>query len=403
MKKFLLLVSYLSLLLASSACDGAQESQPEIPIQVNLKETFIELHKGETYTLQFSVSNWDAYTSGFSWKSSNEWIATIDNGVVKANNQGNCEISLEYKNTIYAKCKVKVSPLLASSITLESHELEIIEGESVLLNATIAPENAENQDVRWSSSDESIATVSEQGMITAKTVGEVIISAVVEGTQVSDRCVVVVLPRKVTGITVQGSVNILLGETYQLKASVEPQDATNKKIIWESSNPEIASIDKTGCIRGVALGDAIITATTEDGNFKATSAVSICEMDKFVSAITGVGTEGSTTSGFYSYLSLTFRTNVEQSVFIKSIVLEDENGILKVMENPNRNYTIFENKYLTVNHGITNVLSTYRAIGWKFIITYTWNGKEYEFIHVHRDRGYLADSSLLHTNNYEKQ
>ncbi len=74
----------------------------------------------------------------------------------------------------------------------------------------------------------------------------------------------------VTGVTLEGDKAIAIGETVKLTATIAPANATNKKIIWNSSNPEIASIGTDGTIEGKAAGETTVTVTTEDGSKTAT-------------------------------------------------------------------------------------------------------------------------------------
>ena len=93
----------------------------------------------------------------------------------------------------------------------------------------------------------------------------------------------------VTGVKLASATQtVKIGETVQLKATVEPGDAANKSVTWKSSDAAIATVDKDGNVKGVAAGSADITVTTAEGNFTATSKVSVLGPGKVISGI-GVG------------------------------------------------------------------------------------------------------------------
>ena len=72
-------------------------------------------------------------------------------------------------------------------------------------------------------------------------------------------------PTLISTVTILGTTNMVVGETQELNVSIVPNNATNKSIIWSSSDDSIASVDSTGLITGLAVGSAVITAVAEDG------------------------------------------------------------------------------------------------------------------------------------------
>ena len=159
------------------------------------------------------------------WKSSNNDVATVSNGIVTAVSVGKVDISLSYNGKFVASCKITVSPIKASSVVLSEHNLNMIIGESVELYATIEPFNTTNKEIKWETSNKKVATVTDEGIITAVSIGSVTIKAVVPGTDISDKCEITVNPKAVTGIECQSNASVLLGETVKIKASVKPIDA----------------------------------------------------------------------------------------------------------------------------------------------------------------------------------
>lgn len=161
------------------------------------------------------------------------------------------------------------------SISLDKTELEITEGETLTLIATIKPENATNKNVIWSSSNEEIATV-EDGVVSAIKEGEATITAKTEDGGKTATCSVKVnakvYPVESISLDKTGA-SLKVGETITLTATIKPDNATNKKVIWSSSNAEIATVED-GVVTAIKEGEATITAKTEDGGKTATCTIS---------------------------------------------------------------------------------------------------------------------------------
>lgn len=151
-------------------------------------------------------------------------------------------------------------------------------GASATLSAKVAPGNATNKAVTWTSSNPAVATVNASGVVTGVSVGSATITVkTVDGgftaTSAIDVSVIVV---PVTGITVSPTSGTLsLGGTLTLTAAVAPGNATNKTITWTSSSPAIATVSATGVVTGVAPGSVTITATTQNGGFKASAMLTV--------------------------------------------------------------------------------------------------------------------------------
>jgi len=169
-----------------------------------------------------------------------------------------------------------VMPIPVESVSLDKTSLRIPIGSKATLTAIILPENATVKDVIWSSSNPSIATVgSITGEITGIAAGSAVITATTIDGHFSAQCSVqVIVP--VTGITLdKNTLTISEGETQALMATVLPDNAYNKEVVWSSSNQAIATVTGDGKVTGVSAGSAVITATTSDGNKKATCRITV--------------------------------------------------------------------------------------------------------------------------------
>ena len=162
---------------------------------------------------------------------------------------------------VLTACKEEVThreAIWTDSITLDCESLEIPIGEIVKLNATVLPENTDKL-LYWLSDKPEIATVSEDGEVTAKAPGEAIILAVAG--KASAVCHVCVF-RPIDELTLSDeSIRIPRKETFLLQATVLPEDAT-EIIKWSSDKPEIAIVDEDGLVKGLEEGEAVITAKT---------------------------------------------------------------------------------------------------------------------------------------------
>ena len=132
--------------------------------------------------------------------------------------------------------------------------------------------------VVWTSSDDVVATVDENGLVTAIAVGEATITATtVDGSNLFASCKVTVVPTLAESIALDKTeISLEATETVTLVATVLPELTTNKSVTWTSSNESVATVDTNGLVTAIALGEAVITATTNDGaNLSASCKVSV--------------------------------------------------------------------------------------------------------------------------------
>ena len=149
-------------------------------------------------------------------------------------------------------------------------------GTTQQLNATIAPANATNQNVTWTSSNTAVATINASGLITAVAAGTATITVkTVDGNKTATSAITVAtIP--VSSVAVSPtSASLYAGNTQQLSATISPANATNKNVTWSSSNTAIATVNSAGLVTAVAAGTATITATTQDGNKTASATITV--------------------------------------------------------------------------------------------------------------------------------
>lgn len=236
---------------------------------ITLNKTKLTLNKGESETLVATIVPTDATEATVTWGTSNPYMASVDaNGKVTAVGAGNVTITAKAGGKS-AVCMVTVN-VLVESITLNRTNITLDEGESTTLKATVTPKDATDKTVTWSSSDESIVTVDQNGTINAIKQGSADILANAGDKQAT--CSITVVKR-VTSISIdKESLTLFVGNTATLTATVLPDDATDKTITWDSYNPSIATVEN-GVVKGTGIGETIITASA--GYFTATCLVSV--------------------------------------------------------------------------------------------------------------------------------
>ena len=186
--------------------------------------------------------------------------------------------------------------------------IEIIEGESAVLSASVSPEAASDRAVAWSSSDRSVATVDKAGTVHGLRPGTATVTATAEGK--SGTCAVTVKAKAigVTEVTLDKTeLTLTEGETETLTATVKPDNADNKKVTWSSDKTEIATVDGAGKVTAVKAGEAVVTVTTEDGGRTATCKVTVKAKTVSVTEVTLDKTELTLTEGEAETLTATVK------------------------------------------------------------------------------------------------
>ena len=162
-----------------------------------------------------------------------------------------------------------------TGVSLDKETVDLKVGESVSLDATVAPENASDKDVSWTSSDPTVATVDKNGNVSAVSAGTAVITVTTFDGKKTAACSVNVTIG-VTGVSLdKETANLKVGQSITLIATVEPEEADNKDVSWTSSDPEVATVDENGNVNAVSAGTAEITVTTDDGDFTAACTVNV--------------------------------------------------------------------------------------------------------------------------------
>lgn len=259
----------------SAAC-AVYVCKKVIPVEsVTLDKTSLELVEDDIATLVATVMPEEATDKTVTWSSSDPAVALVVDGVVTAIAEGTATITAA-AGEFTATCAVVVSKkyIPVTSITLDKTSLALEEGATATLVATVLPADAADKTVTWSCSNPAVATVAE-GLVTAVAVGTATITAAAGDFTATCEVTVVASKISVTGVTLsQTSVELEKGQSVTLTATVLPEAATDKSVIWTSSNTSVVTVTD-GVVLAIASGTAIITVKTNDGDFEATCTVTV--------------------------------------------------------------------------------------------------------------------------------
>lgn len=239
---------------------------------VEFEKNDIKLAKGYTQKMNLIISPSDATYKDFIWTSSNENIVTVDNeGVVKGISSGNAIITATSKvDNHLIKAIVEVGTGV-ENITLDKNEISLNKNDSCTLTAALTPSNALAQNVKWSSSNNDVATVDENGKINAVGIGNAIITATsTDGTNKKSTCIVNV-SSKLQSINFETSEAVINSndDFINLQAYANPIDTTDKfELEYKSNDESVATVDKNGKVTPVSGGTVTITAFVKGTNLQ---------------------------------------------------------------------------------------------------------------------------------------
>ena len=224
------------------------------------------------------------------WSSSDESIARVDkNGRVTGVMPGECEITCasEVKESICATVKVHVQQPVKKIVFTEKSGFAYA-GEETQLQWTVEPANATNPGVAFSSSNEKILTVDENGKVTGISGGKAYVNMVTTDGSNRKARIQISVGLHVTGVRmVREHAYIDRGETATAGATLEPKNATNKNMTWVSSDESVVTATgKTNAkmrLKGINYGEATVTGTTQDGGYQTSIAVTVGNFDRALS------------------------------------------------------------------------------------------------------------------------
>ena len=272
--KILLSITFCIPLSFASCTEKEPQSTPVESLTLN--SFSVEMTEGDEITLIATVKPDNATNKSITWMSSDKTVVTVTDGKVTAIHRGSATITATtidggHTSTCSVTVAAKVFPV--ESITLDKSAAEMILGDEIILTATVKPDNATNKSIIWTSSDKSVATVTD-GKVTAVNGGTTTITATTEDGGLTAECEIsVIVPVQDINLS-HSNVKLVEGDEFTLSATVKPDNATNKSIIWTSSDKSVATVTD-GKVTAVNGGTTTITATTEDGGLTAECEISV--------------------------------------------------------------------------------------------------------------------------------
>lgn len=251
--------------------------EPVTGIEVANDYQHMGLFVGGSGKIRYSVLPGNATNTNVTFKSLNEKVATVDaNGVVTGVSEGNADIVITTEEGGFeAKCTVRVDGIDARGIERVGDKTVTMGlNQTRQLQVKITPSDTTNKNVQWTSSNNSVATVDSNGVVTSKNSGSTIITATTHNGLKTEFFIEVETP--VTNITLNSNeINLNPGGTFKLDATVNPSNASNKNIKWISANESIATVDQSGNVTADVAGTTYISAVSADGKVVATCTVNV--------------------------------------------------------------------------------------------------------------------------------
>jgi uncharacterized protein YjdB len=260
---------------------------PEAVTSLTLSESSLKFNLGDPgVTLSATLKPDSLWEKDVTWSSSNYGIANVDsNGTVTPVSSGTATITVTSvaDNTKKATCTVTVGSSEANiihpqSITLSSHVEAAVVGTTFTLSKVMYPSNAANTAVTWSSTNPAVATVSSSGVVTPIAAGTALIVVKAVDGGCADGCLVTVTTQEVTGISLSSNGQTLkIGSTVTLNPVITPSNASNKTVIWSSSNAAVATVSSSGVVTAISPGVAVIFGKTADQGYTTCFVVNVPE------------------------------------------------------------------------------------------------------------------------------
>ena len=252
-----------------------------------------DVNEGDNLQLTATVQPADATNQQINWSSDNNAVATVDaNGLVSAISPGTATITATtvdggfFDTTLITVIEVN-NTIAVTGVVLNPETADVNEGDNLQLTATVQPADATNQQINWSSDNNAVATVDANGLVSAISPGTATITATTVDGGFFDTTLITVIEVNntiaVTGVVLNPeTADVNEGDNLQLTATVQPADATNQQINWNSDNNAVATVDANGLVSAMSPGTATITATTVDGGFFDTTLITVIEVNNTI-------------------------------------------------------------------------------------------------------------------------
>ena len=315
---------------------------------ISLGQSSAEIKVGDVLQLNATVAPSNATNKTVTWSSSNNSVATVSSsGLVSGKAEGTAKITAKTEDggktatvTITVK-KADSGSVSVTGVSLDKSSVSLKVGESETLKATVSPSNATNKGLTWTSSMSSVATITSDGVVTAKAAGTATITVKTDDGGKTATCNVTVTYNgdpggeiSVSQVTISPTTaNMTVGDTKQFSVKIDPANATNQEVSWSSSEPSIASVDTKGMVTAKAEGKATITVTAKDGGVSSKATVTVSNKVVPVTGVTVSPT--SLTMEIGDSKSLTVTVNPSDATDKTYTVTSDNTGVVEIDKNNN--------------------------------------------------------------------
>lgn len=261
----------------SNAWNSAKGIYPLYPTSSVSLVKEVSVDKAKPTKLEYTIMPENAGTKELEWSSENPEVATVDaNGIVTGKKIGKTVITAKTKDgtDITASTTFTVLPLKVEAMTFAEPLVSIARTKDKTITLTLNSEEVDNKQMVWTSSDESVATVTQnldssyplEAIVTAHKIGKTTIKAEAQdGSGMSATCEVEVTPLMASDISLL-TASVVKTIPTQLEANVSPAETDNKKLKWASLTPDIATVTEDGIMTGLKMGTAKVKAETTDGS-----------------------------------------------------------------------------------------------------------------------------------------
>lgn len=234
---------------------------------VSLTASASSIDVGSNTHLSVEIKPSAATDQSVTYVSNNTQVATVSaDGKVTGKKAGTALITATANDRGTVSNSVLITVIQkATSLTLSSSEAVLYTAETFTLSPSIAPADTTNQSLSYSSSDETIASVSNTGVVTATKAGEAVITvSTTDGSNLSASMNLTVKQYVTSIVLSEGDRSLYTGEAFTLSVAAYPSDASYSEVVFSSDHPEIAAVDPDGTIHALSAGTATITATAAD-------------------------------------------------------------------------------------------------------------------------------------------
>lgn len=275
-KRYLVLLGLIGIILS---CNQREE---EIEVtSVSITQSAIEMIIGESFQLEATVSPSNAADKTVTWSSANTSIAKVSSsGLVTAVTKGTTTVTASAgRKSSTCQITVNNNVVAVTSVQLDQTELTMEKGQSVILKATVMPDDATERSIQWKSLDETVVSVDANGKVTAVAGGSTRVIA--KAGDIEAVCsVTVIVPVQQISLD-RETLSLEVGSSATLVAQIKPDDATDKTVSWSSSNAQIATVDEKGMVTALSQGEATITASAGGKS----AVCSVVASEKYVAVI----------------------------------------------------------------------------------------------------------------------